>query len=69
MKKEYEITKTRNGFIIIFKHEDKYYSDENTRVALTLQQIIRILKEDVEKPLKTETVMEAIEDLPIDTPI
>ena len=47
MKKEYEIVKTQNGFIISFKHTDNYFNDENKYVAKTLQEIVKIISKDI----------------------
>lgn len=49
MKKEYEVTKTVNGFIIKFTHEPQSYSDENKRVAYTLEEVVEIIGKDVRK--------------------
>ncbi len=54
MKKTYEVTKTKNGFIIQFNHEDDYYNNENKAVALTLKQVVKIIDEDI-KMKETDT--------------
>ncbi len=47
MKKEYIVTKTSNGFIVRFGHLDNSYREENLRVALTLEEVTKIIKDDL----------------------
>ena len=54
MTKEYEISKTQNGFIIRFDHLAKSYEEENQFVALDLESTIEIIKKDLEELLLEE---------------
>lgn len=45
--RKYIIKKTHNGFLIEFSHLDKYYNEENMRVALTLEDAVKIIGEDL----------------------
>lgn len=45
--KVYEIVPTPNGYIVMFKHEDKYYNDDRKRVAHNLEDVVEIIKKDL----------------------
>ena len=47
MKKEYSVAVTKNGFIIRLDHIDLSFREENQYVALTLNQVIKIIKKDI----------------------
>jgi len=49
MNKQYIIEKTYNGFIIKFDHIKLAYQSQNIRIANTLVEVVRIIKNDLQK--------------------
>lgn len=47
LKRVYKVIKAENGFIIEFEHIDKYYNDENKKVAKDLKEVAEIIGKDL----------------------
>ncbi len=47
MKREYRIEIANNGFIIRFDHEPNSFRSENLRIAKSLTEVMRIMKQDI----------------------
>ena len=47
MRKQYTIEKTYNGFIVTFEHQSHSFLPSNIRVAKTMTEVIRIIKNNL----------------------
>ena len=61
MNKQYIIEKTYNGFIIKFDHTKLAYQSQNIRIAKTLVEVVRIIKNDLQKQEITLEIGEQVE--------
>lgn len=51
-EREYIVKKASNGFIVRFGHIENSYREENLKIAVSLEDVVEIIKTDLNDPLE-----------------